>query len=78
MAGKDAPSETDIFAVLKQFIVKTKNIRFEGDGYSAEWHAEAQRVSGTIMLSSIETEPHHFAASFVSIPGLTILLFLLY
>lgn len=40
---KDAPSEDDIRSVLKEFIKKTKAIRFEGDGYSDEWRNEAKR-----------------------------------
>jgi glutamine synthetase len=48
-AGGKAPTSADIIAVLKQYITKTKNIRFEGDGYSAEWHAEAQRVSFSLI-----------------------------
>lgn len=41
--GKRDPTTDEVFAVLKEFIKKTKNIRFEGDGYSAEWHAEAAK-----------------------------------
>ncbi len=43
-AGGKTPSHTDIMAVIKQYITKTKAIRFEGDGYSAEWRAEAKKV----------------------------------
>lgn len=32
-----------IFQVLKSCIIDSKRIRFEGDGYSAEWHREAVR-----------------------------------
>ncbi|KAJ3343805.1 hypothetical protein HDU83_005533 [Entophlyctis luteolus] len=38
---KAVPSEEDILAVVRQFIVSTKLIRFEGNGYSDEWVAEA-------------------------------------
>ena len=44
MGGKAAPTPEDITAVIKHFITKSKAICFEGDGYSAEWHAEAQKV----------------------------------
>jgi glutamine synthetase len=30
-------------SVLKEIIKETKAVRFEGDGYSAEWHAEAKK-----------------------------------
>jgi glutamine synthetase len=42
--GKRDPTKDEVYAVLKEYIVKTKKIRFEGDGYSAEWHAEAAKV----------------------------------
>ena len=32
-----------IFQVLKKCIIDSKRIRFEGDGYSTEWHKEAVR-----------------------------------
>ncbi len=32
-----------IFQVLKKYILDSKRIRFEGDGYSEEWHREALR-----------------------------------
>jgi glutamine synthetase len=40
-SGGKTPSTTDIMTVVKQFITQSKAVRFEGDGYSAEWHAEA-------------------------------------
>jgi glutamine synthetase len=36
-------SETAILNVLEGYIAESKNIRFEGDGYSQEWEAEAAR-----------------------------------
>ncbi|KAJ3346843.1 hypothetical protein HDU83_002612 [Entophlyctis luteolus] len=38
---KPVPSEEDILAVVRQFVVSSKLIRFEGNGYSDEWVAEA-------------------------------------
>ncbi len=32
-----------IFQIIKKCIIDSKRIRFEGDGYSAEWHKEAAR-----------------------------------
>lgn len=43
MGSKAEPSKEDVMAVVKEYITKTKKIRFEGDGYSAEWHAEANK-----------------------------------
>lgn len=33
--------EVAILRVIREFIVESKNIRFEGNGYSAQWHQEA-------------------------------------
>ena len=57
-SGGKAPSEVDIKTVVKQFITKTKKIRFEGDGYSAEWHAEAKKRG----LPNIRNAPEAFRA----------------
>ena len=43
-----------IFKILKQYIVESKNIRFEGNGYSDEWVKEAKKRG----LSNIKTTPH--------------------
>ncbi|KAG0095889.1 hypothetical protein BGZ93_005281 [Podila epicladia] len=40
---KPYPSDADKLKVIRQYIVSTKNIRFEGDGYSDEWRQEAAR-----------------------------------
>lgn len=37
------PSKEIIYSVIKEFIVKSKPIRFEGDNYSNEWKAEAAK-----------------------------------
>jgi len=44
LAGKSKLSTEDILPVLKEYIAKSKFIRFEGDGYSAAWQAEAAKV----------------------------------
>ena len=35
--------EEALYKVLKETIIASQNIRFEGDGYSEEWKAEAAR-----------------------------------
>ncbi|KAF9427165.1 hypothetical protein BGZ94_005367 [Podila epigama] len=40
---KPYPSDADKLKVIRQYIVSTKSIRFEGDGYSEEWRQEAAR-----------------------------------
>jgi glutamine synthetase len=42
-----------IFQVLKKYIKDSENVLFEGDGYSLEWHEEAERRK----LSNIQSVP---------------------
>lgn len=46
-------SHSDVIKVLKEFITHSKNIRFEGNGYSEDWEKEAQRRG----LSNFKTTP---------------------
>ena len=57
-AGGKTPTEADMMAVVKQFITKSKAVRFEGDGYSAEWHAEALKRG----LPNFKNAPEAFRA----------------
>ncbi|HEX2922075.1 MAG TPA: glutamine synthetase III [Bacteroidales bacterium] len=41
-----------IFQVLKKYIIESSRVLFEGDGYSAEWHKEAEK-RGLIGISSV-------------------------
>lgn len=41
--GKKMKKDDAIFNVLREYIKDSKNIRFEGDGYSAEWEKEAAK-----------------------------------
>lgn len=41
--SKAVPSEEDQLAVIKEYIKKSKAIRFEGNNYSQEWVQEAER-----------------------------------
>lgn len=45
--------EVAIINILKRYISESKNIRFEGNGYSDEWVAEAERRG----LNNIKTTP---------------------
>ncbi|KAF8980863.1 hypothetical protein BGZ46_003609 [Entomortierella lignicola] len=56
MGSKPFPSDADKLAVIKQFIISTKNIRFEGDGYSDAWIEEAEKRG----LPNIRTCPEAF------------------
>ncbi len=53
IANRGGKKDEAIFQVLKKCIVESKRIRFEGDGYSSEWHREAGRRG----LSAEESVP---------------------
>lgn len=50
---KKMDKDDAIFQVLKKYIVESKRIRFEGNGYSDEWKAEAKKRG----LSNFPTTP---------------------
>ncbi|QBZ97776.1 glutamine synthetase III family protein [Flavobacterium sangjuense] len=50
---KDLKKDEAIFNVLREYIKETKNILFEGDGYSEAWEKEAKRRG----LSNHKTTP---------------------
>lgn len=43
MTDRGRKKDEAIFQVLKKYILDSERIRFEGDGYSEEWHREALR-----------------------------------
>ncbi|KAI9138750.1 glutamine synthetase type III N terminal-domain-containing protein [Paraphysoderma sedebokerense] len=43
MAGRHIASDEDKLAVIREYIKKTKAIRFEGDNYSQAWVVEAEK-----------------------------------
>lgn len=53
LVNKGVKKDEAIFQLLKKYITDSKRIRFEGDGYSEEWHREAARRG----LSSEESVP---------------------
>ncbi|RKO97791.1 hypothetical protein CXG81DRAFT_11328 [Caulochytrium protostelioides] len=57
MGSRTVPSKDDIRAVLKIWIKRSKPIRFEGNGYSQDWIAEAEARG----LPHIRTCPEAFA-----------------
>jgi glutamine synthetase len=50
---KGDKKDVAILTILKKYIKESKNIRFEGNGYSDEWTAEAEKRG----LSNIKTTP---------------------
>jgi glutamine synthetase len=53
MTNKKLEKDDAIFQVLKRYIIESKKIRFEGNGYGDEWKAEAKKRG----LSNIPTTP---------------------
>lgn len=54
LVGGGLPKDEAIFQVLKDYIVESKAIRFEGNGYGEEWVEEAAKRG----LSNVKTTPH--------------------
>lgn len=53
LVEKGLPKDEAIFQVLKDYIVESKAIRFEGNGYGDEWVKEAERRG----LKNVKTTP---------------------
>ncbi|MCD6065550.1 MAG: Glutamate--ammonia ligase [Bacteroidetes bacterium] len=58
LMDKKMEKDEAIFQVLKQYIVDSKIIRFEGNGYGDEWKKEAKKRG----LNNIPTTPHALEA----------------
>lgn len=56
--GKKMKKDDAIFNVLREYIKKSKKIRFEGDGYSEAWEKEAEKRG----LSNNKTTPQALKA----------------
>ncbi|MBL0047924.1 MAG: glutamine synthetase III [Bacteroidetes bacterium] len=53
LLAKDVKKDEAIYQVLKKYIIESKKIRFEGNGYGEEWVKEAAKRG----LSNIKTTP---------------------
>ncbi|RYF37968.1 MAG: glutamine synthetase type III, partial [Chitinophagaceae bacterium] len=53
LVKKGEKKDVAILTIIKKYIKESKSIRFEGNGYSAEWEAEAE----TRGLANIKTTP---------------------
>lgn len=53
LTAKGEKKDVAILTVIKKYIKESKNIRFEGNGYSVEWEKEAAKRG----LSNIKTTP---------------------
>ncbi len=54
LAEKGVKKDEAILQVIRTFIIESKNIRFEGNGYSEEWHKEAAK-RGLKAMTSVTT-----------------------
>lgn len=59
---KGVKKDEAIFQVLKKYIIESEKIRFDGDGYSAEWHKEAAKRGLTNITSVPEALTHYLTA----------------
>src|SRR6185503_8067954 len=55
--GKGAPSQEAVLEVVRQAVVDTKSIRFEGNNYAGEWVEEAKKRG----LLNLRTTPEALA-----------------
>ena len=53
---KGLAQDKAMMKVIRQYLAESRDIRFEGNGYSAEWHAEAERRG----LKGIKNAPDAF------------------
>ncbi|CAN5689513.1 glutamine synthetase III [soil metagenome] len=53
LIDKGEKKEIAIMHIIQKYIVESKNVLFEGDGYSEEWHHEAERRG----LANVPTTP---------------------
>jgi glutamine synthetase len=51
---KGVKKDEAIFQVLRQYIIYSKAVRFEGNGYSKEWEIEAEKRGLTNIRSAVE------------------------
>jgi glutamine synthetase len=51
---KDVKKDEAIFQVIRQYIIESKNVRFEGNSYSEDWHKEAKKRGLTNVTDVVE------------------------
>ncbi len=56
LIGKDVKKDEAILQVIRKYITASAKVRFEGNSYSAEWHAEAEKRG----LKSVNNVPVAF------------------
>jgi glutamine synthetase len=54
LIDKGVKKDEAIFQVIRQYIMESKNVRFEGNSYSDEWHKEAKKRGLTNVTDVVE------------------------
>lgn len=52
---KDVKKDEAIFQVLRKYIIESKNVRFDGDGYGEDWLKEAKKRGLTNITDTLES-----------------------
>lgn len=67
LVNKDVKKDEAIFQVIREFIIKSKKIRFEGNSYSEEWIKEAAKRKLTNITNVVEAFDAYLAPSSVKL-----------
>jgi glutamine synthetase len=67
LVNKGVKRDEAIFQVIREFIIKSKKIRFEGNSYSAEWEKEAAKRKLTNVRNIVEAYDAYVTAESVKL-----------
>ncbi|MBA7618216.1 Glutamine synthetase [subsurface metagenome] len=62
LINKEVKKDEAIFQVIRKYIIDSKNVRFEGNSYSEEWHKEAKKKGLTHITSVIDALDAYLSA----------------
>ncbi len=67
LIGKKVKKDEAILQVLKKYIIQSKKVRFEGNGYSEEWEKEAKKRGLTNVKEAIQAFKAYTSPKTISI-----------
>lgn len=67
LVNKDVKKDEAIFQVIREFIIKSKKIRFEGNSYSDEWIKEAAKRKLSNVTNVVEAFDAYLAPSAIKL-----------
>ena len=67
LIGKKVKKDEAILQVLKKYIIQSKKVRFEGNGYSEEWEKEAKKRGLTNVKEAIQAFKAYTSQKTISI-----------